>query len=164
MLRAASRRRSRRAWRDYDAVLNLDDSVYGPDSLVLAAEGAESLLAVSDFFSLNCPSIPDTRGFLDATRIARLPEHAAVVNVSRGDLVDDDALIAAFSAGRLTGAGLDVLDNEPAIDPRYQALDKVFLLPHVGSATHETRNAMGFLVLDGFNAFFAGSEVPGRVA
>ena len=124
----------------------------------------DSLLAVSEFLSLTCPSNAETRGFLDARRIARLPEGAVVVNVSRGDLVVDDALIAALQYGRLAGAGLDVFDGEPDIDPRYRALDNVFLLPHIGSATEQTRTAMGSLVLDGFDAFFAGDEVANRVA
>jgi lactate dehydrogenase-like 2-hydroxyacid dehydrogenase len=125
---------------------------------------ADSLLAVSEFLSLNCPATEATRGVLDAARIARLPQGAVVVNISRGDLVVDDALIAALESGRLAGAGLDVFAGEPDVDPRYRRLDNVFLLPHLGSATVETRTAMGNLVLDSFDAFFAGAEVPHRVA
>jgi glyoxylate reductase len=87
-----------------------------------------------------------------------------VVNASRGDLIVDDALIAALRDGRVSGAGLDVFSGEPALDARYRDMDTVFLTPHYGSATHETRAAMGFMVLDSFDAFFAGEPVPHRVA
>lgn len=123
----------------------------------------EDLLRTSDFFSLNCPSTDATRGFLDAARIALLPVGAVVVNISRGDLVVDDALIAALKNGGVSGAGLDVFANEPALDARYRELDSVFLSPHYGSATQETRNAMGFMVLDSLDAFFSGKPVPHRV-
>ncbi len=118
------------------------------------------LLAVSDFLSINCPSSPETVRFLDAERIAMLPEGAIVVNTARGNIVDDEALIAALRSGRLAAAGLDVFDNEPNLHPGYLDLDNVFLLPHLGSATHETRLAMGTTCLDNLSAFFAGRPCP----
>lgn len=124
----------------------------------------ESLLAVSDILSLHCPATPETQGFLNAERIERLPTDAVVINTSRGDVVDDDALIAALRSGRLFAAGLDVFVGEPNIHPDYRKLDNAYLLPHLGSATVETRNAMGFKVLDNLDAFFAGQEPPDRVA
>ena len=120
----------------------------------------ESLLAVSEFLSLNAPLTPRTRRFLDARRIALLPDGAVVVNTARGDLVDDDALVDALRSGKVAAAGLDVYTGEPDIDPRYRELDNTFLMPHVGSASRETRDAMGYCCLDNFDAFFAGRPCP----
>lgn len=121
---------------------------------------AGDLLAVSDFLSIHCPSSPETRKFLNAERIAMLPEGAVVVNTARGDVVDDEALITALRSGRVAAAGLDVFDGEPNLNPGYLDLDNVFLLPHLGSATHETRLAMGATCLDNLAAFFAGRPCP----
>ena len=101
-----------------------------------------------------------TRGFLDAERIALLPDGAVVVNTARGDLVDDDALIGALRSGKVAAAGLDVFAGEPNLDPRYRELDNTFLLPHIGSASHETRDAMWYCCLDNLDAFFAGRPCP----
>ena len=120
----------------------------------------ESLLAVSEFLSINAPSAPETRKFLNAERIALLPDGAVVVNTARGDLVDDDALIDALRSGKVAAAGLDVFAGEPNLDPRYRELDNTFLLPHIGSASHETRDAMGYCCLDNLDAFFAGRPCP----
>ena len=120
----------------------------------------ESLLAASDFLSINAPSTPQTRKFLDAERIALLPAGAVVVNTARGELVDDDALVDALRSGRVAAAGLDVFAGEPNLDPRYRELDNTFLLPHIGSASHETRDAMGYCCLDNLDAFFAGRPCP----
>ena len=87
-----------------------------------------------------------------------------MVNTARGPIVDDRALIAALRSGKLYAAGLDVYTNEPDIDPAYRALDNVFLLPHIGSATRETRDAMGFRALDNLDAIVAGREPGDRVA
>ena len=106
-------------------------------------------LGVCDFLSINVPGGPATLHWLNAERISLLKPGAIVVNTGRGTTVDDDALIAALQSGRVAAAGLDVFNNEPAIHPGYLALENVVLLPHIGSATVETRNAMGFLALDG---------------
>jgi len=127
-------------------------------------ETPDALLAVSDVLSLHFPATPETRKFLNAERIARLPEGAIVVNTARGDVVDDEALIDALRRGRLFAAGLDVFAGEPDIHPGYYDLDNAYLLPHLGSATVETRNAMGFMVLDNLDAVFAGTAPPNRVA
>ena len=82
------------------------------------------------------------------------------MNTARGSLIDDDALIAALRSGHLFAAGLDVFDGEPDIHPGYRELANVFLLPHLGSATIEARNAMGFRCLDNLDAFFAGRPCP----
>ncbi len=122
------------------------------------------LLAASQFLSIHCPATDDSRGLLNAERIARLPDGAVVVNTARGAVVDDGALIAALRSGKLAGAGLDVFNNEPAIDARYKKLWNAFLLPHVGSATAETRIAMGDRALDNLDAIVAGREPRDRVA
>ena len=124
----------------------------------------EALLEQSEFLSINCPATPATHRFLDADRIARLPDGAVVVNTARGTIIDDEALIAALRSGKVAAAGLDVFEGEPAIHPGYRDLDNVFLMPHTGSGTIEARNAMGFRCLDNLDAYFAGREPPDRVA
>jgi glyoxylate reductase len=126
---------------------------------------ARDLLAVSDFLVLSAPSTPETRGFLGAETIAALPDGAVVVNIGRGDLVDDDALLAALASGRLFAAGLDVYNGEPRnVAPGYFDLPNAFLLPHIGSAAEKSRTAMGMIVLDGLDALLAGRPVPNRAA
>ncbi len=125
---------------------------------------AEDMLAACDFLSINCPATPRTHHFINEARIARLPERAVVVNTARGSIVEDEALIAALRSGRLAAAGLDVFEGEPNIHPGYRTLPNVFILPHMGSATLETRDAMGFKCLDNLDALFAGREPPDRVA
>jgi glyoxylate reductase len=124
---------------------------------------ADEMLPYCDFLSINAPGGAETYHWLNTERISRLPDKAIVVNTSRGGLVDDVALIAALKAGKLFAAGLDVFENEPNIHPGYRDLPNVFLLPHLGSATVETRNAMGFKALDNLDAFFAGRELPDRL-
>jgi len=127
-------------------------------------ESLEEMLPLCEVLSLNCPATPETTGLLNAARITLLPDGAIVINTARGALVADDALIAALRSGKLQSAGLDVYNSEPAIDPRYRELDNTFLLPHVGSATRETRDAMGYRALDNLDAIFAGREPGDRVA
>ena len=124
----------------------------------------ESLMPHCDFLALHCVASPETTGLLNAERIALLPDGAIVVNASRGIVIDDDALINALKSGKLYAAGLDVYNNEPDINPEYRELDNVFLMPHIGSATKETRDAMGFRALDNLDAVFAGREPGDRVA
>lgn len=124
----------------------------------------EEMLPQVDFLSFHCPATPETRHLLNRERIELLPEGAFVINTARGSIVDDEALIAALRSGRLGGAGLDVFEGEPNIHPGYRDLPNTFLLPHLGSATVETRNAMGFRALDNLDAYFSGKEPPDRVA
>lgn len=119
----------------------------------------ESLLPHCHFLSLHAPGGDATHHLLNARTIELLPRGAVVVNTARGTLVDDEALITALRSGRLFAAGLDVFANEPAIHPGYRNLPNCFLLPHLGSATVETRNAMGFRALDNLDAFFATGKV-----
>jgi lactate dehydrogenase-like 2-hydroxyacid dehydrogenase len=124
----------------------------------------EELMPHCDFLTLHTVASPETIKLLNADRIALLPDGAIVVNASRGVVVDDDALIAALKSGKLTAAGLDVYNDEPNIHPEYRRLPNVFLMPHIGSATKETRDAMGFRALDNLDAIFAGREPRDRVA
>ncbi len=117
-----------------------------------------------DFLALHCIASPETTGLLNAELIDLLPDGAIVVNASRGIVVDDEALITALKSGKLFAAGLDVFNNEPDINPDYRELTNVFLMPHIGSATSETRDAMGFRALDNLDAVFSGSEPGDRVA
>jgi lactate dehydrogenase-like 2-hydroxyacid dehydrogenase len=121
------------------------------------------LLKRADFVALHCRGGPDTRHLLNAERLALMQPHAFLINTSRGDVVDEAALMAALKANRIAGAGLDVYEKEPAVPAELRALENVVLLPHLGSATLETRTAMGMRVLKNVEAFFAGTEVPDRV-
>jgi len=126
-------------------------------------DSVESLFGVSEFLSLNAPAVPDTVEILNAASIEWLPERAIVINTARGALVDESALHAALASGRLAAAGLDCFVDEPGGNAALAGLDNVFLLPHVGSATRATRDAMGSCALDNLDAFFAGRDVPNRV-
>ncbi|QJF51751.1 2-hydroxyacid dehydrogenase [Roseobacter ponti] len=131
-----------------------------------AAQGAtyhstvESLLGVADFLSLHCPATPETTGLMNAERFALLPDGAVMVNSARGALVDEAALTAALDSGKLAAAGLDCFQTEPGGNPALAKYDNIFMLPHIGSATTRTRDAMGFRALDNLDAFFAG-KTPG---
>jgi len=116
----------------------------------------ESLLGVADFLSLHCPATPETTNLMNADRLALLPQGAVIVNTARGALVDEDALIAAIETRQVAAAGLDCFKVEPGGNPAFAAYDNIFMLPHIGSATRQTRDAMGFRALDNLDAFFAG--------
>lgn len=124
----------------------------------------EVMLAVCDVLSLHFPATAETRHWLDSRRIERLPQGAILINTARGSVVDDAAVIDALRRGRLAAAGLDVFENEPRLNPGYRDLPNTFLLPHLGSATVETRCAMGFRALDNIDAVLAGRAAPDRVA
>ena len=124
----------------------------------------DDLLPNCDFLSLHCPFTPETAKLLNAERIARLPDGAVVVNSARGAVVDDAALIAALKSGKVAAAGLDVYDGEPNVNAGYLGIENAFLAPHLGSATVETRNAMGFRALDNLDAFFAGADPLDRLS
>ncbi len=116
----------------------------------------ESLLGAADFLSLHCPATPETVNLMNAERFALLPKGAVIVNTARGALVDEDALLDAMSSGHVAAAGLDCFQVEPGGNPAFAAHDNIFMLPHIGSATRQTRDAMGFRALDNLDAFFAG--------
>lgn len=121
-----------------------------------------TFLPVCDVLSLHAPGGAGTRHWLNADRIARLPRGAVVVNTARGSLIDDTAFIAALRSGHVAHAGLDVYDGEPKLHPAYPGLENVALLPHLGSATAETRDAMGNLALDGILSVLRG-DTPGNL-
>ena len=127
-------------------------------------ETAESLLGVSDFLSLHFPLTPETKGFLNRDRIELLPENAIVINTARGGVIDDEAMISALKLKRIAAAGLDVFDGEPNLHAGYRTLENCFLLPHLGSATIETRNAMGYCAFDNLKALFKGQKPPNIVS
>lgn len=116
----------------------------------------ESLLGVADFLSLHCPATPETTDLMNANRFAMLPKGAVMVNTARGALVDEAALLNALASGQISAAGLDCFQVEPGGNPAFAAQDNIFMLPHIGSATRQTRDAMGFRALDNLDTFFAG--------
>jgi lactate dehydrogenase-like 2-hydroxyacid dehydrogenase len=118
----------------------------------------ESLLPISDFLTLHCPATPETTGLMNADRFNLMPDGAIFVNSARGALVDEAALIAAIGSGKLSAAGLDCFVNEPGGNAAMAAFENIFMLPHIGSATRATRDAMGFRALDNLDAFFAGEQ------
>ena len=125
---------------------------------------ADEMLPLCDFISMHCPASPETKHWLNTDRIARLPDGAVVVNTARGPVVDETALIAALQSGKLAAAGLDVFEREPEVPAELIALNNAVLMPHIGSGTVETRNAMGFRCCDNIDAYFAGREPPHRIA
>ena len=128
------------------------DAVFHPDPL--------DLLKVSQFLSLHAPETGATRHFLNAKTISLLPQGAIVVNAARGGLINDEDLIEALKIGRLAAAGLDVYEGEPKLNPGYIGLKNTFLLPHIGSATIESRANMGMVALDNIDAVLNGSSAP----
>jgi lactate dehydrogenase-like 2-hydroxyacid dehydrogenase len=117
-----------------------------------------TMLPHCDFLSVHAPAGPETEKIIDARALSLLPDGAVFVNVSRGGLVDEDALFHSLISGKLFGAGLDVFRSEPDFNSRFSNLDNVLLSPHVGSASRETRNAMGFRALDNIAAVLSGTE------
>jgi lactate dehydrogenase-like 2-hydroxyacid dehydrogenase len=124
----------------------------------------DELLAEADFVSLHCPGSAENRHLIDEARLRRMRPGAHLINTARGDVVDNQALCKALKEGWIAGAGLDVYEGEPAVYPGFMELDNVALLPHLGSATEETRTAMGNRVLENIEMFFAGREPRDRVA
>jgi len=123
-------------------------------------EDPSDLLRASQFLSLHAPETPQTRHFLNSKALSLLPPGAIVVNTARGGLVVDEDLIAALKSGRVAAAGLDVFEGEPKLHQEYVSLKNTFLLPHIGSATIETRTAMGMLALDNVDAVLNGRPAP----
>ena len=117
------------------------------------------LCAQSDFISLHCAASADTFHILNEDRLQRMQSHAYVINTARGDVIDEAALLRALHTGRIGGAGLDVFQDEPDIHPDVLTAPNTVLLPHLGSATVETRTAMGLKVVENARAFFAGEKL-----
>jgi len=142
---------------------------YPPPAEVVTELGAErqrsveDVLREADFVSIHSPATPDTRHLINAARLALMRPTAFLINTARGDIVDEAALVTALERGQIAGAALDVYEQEPRVTPGLLKLDNVVLLPHLGSATQETRVAMGMRALDNLKAFFAGATPRDRV-
>lgn len=123
----------------------------------------DTLIAASDIISLHCPKSEETNGIISAARIASMQPDAYIINTARGDLIDEEALIDALENRRIGGAGLDVYAHEPAINPRLLALNNVVLMPHLGSATFEGREASGMRVVANIRIWSDGHRPPDQV-
>ncbi len=123
----------------------------------------EDVLREADFVSLHCPATPDTRHLINAERLKVMRPEAFLINTARGDVVDEAALVAALQAKRIAGAGLDVFEKEPQVSSELLEMENVVLLPHLGSATVETRVAMGLRAIENLTLFFSGQPVRDRV-
>jgi lactate dehydrogenase-like 2-hydroxyacid dehydrogenase len=143
---------------------------YPPPPAVVAELEAEprasvdDVLREADFVSLHSPATPETHHLIDARRLGLMKRGAFLINNARGDIVDEAALVAALKQGTIAGAGLDVFEREPTVSPELLTMNHVVLLPHIGSATHESRVAMGLRALDNLKTFFAGAPPRDRVA
>jgi len=123
-------------------------------------DSLESLFGQVDVISLNCPATPENHDMINAESISWMRDGAILVNTARGALVDEDALLNALNSGKLAAAGIDCFKTEPGGNPNFANASQLFMLPHIGSSTHETRKAMGDRALDNLDAFFAGQR-PG---
>ena len=123
----------------------------------------DEMLSRMDFVSINCPLTEETHHLLDRARLKKLQPHAVIINTARGEIIDEESLADLIEVGRIAGAGLDVFEQEPEINPKLLELDNVVLLPHMGSATIEARMAMGEKVLINIRAFVDGHRPPDRV-
>ena len=124
-------------------------------------DSIDALLTKADFVSLHCPGGAENRHLINADRIGKMKQSAFLINTARGEVVDEDALIKALKGNDIAGAGLDVFDGEPNFNPGFLDCENAVLLPHLGSATRETREAMGFRVLENLSQFLAG-KTSGR--
>jgi glyoxylate reductase len=126
-------------------------------------ENLDEMLAQMDLVSINCPQTPETYHLLNADRLDLLQSHAVIVNTARGGIMDEAALADRLASGAIAGAGLDVYENEPKIHPKLCELNNVILVPHLGSATHEGRVAMGDKVVTNIMAYRDGRALPDHV-
>ena len=139
------------------------DELFSPlasPNRALYADALDVLLAASDFVVVAVPAAPETHHLIGAAEFARMQAHAHFINIARGDIVDEPALIATLEAGRIAGAGLDVFEKEPFVPEALRRLENVTLLPHLGTAALEVRDAMGFMALDNLIAFRDGQMPP----
>jgi lactate dehydrogenase-like 2-hydroxyacid dehydrogenase len=120
----------------------------------------DELLATADVVSLHLPLTEESRHLIDAAALSRMKPTAVLVNTSRGPVVDESALVEALREGRIAGAALDVFEREPSVDPGLLDLENVVLVPHLGSATQETREAMGMLCVEALRAVLLEDRVP----
>jgi len=160
---------ARRAHHGFDMAVLYHDAVRLTSEQELehgarACANLEELLGAADFVSLHCPATPETRHLMNASRLGRMRKDAILINTARGDVVDEAALVEALRSGAIAGAGLDVYEAEPKVTDALKTMENVVLLPHLGSATRETRVAMGLRVIENVQAFFDGRTPRDRVA
>jgi len=126
-------------------------------------DNLDAMLARVDIITINCPHTPETHHLIGAKQFGLMQRQAYIINAARGEIVDENALCEALAAGKIAGAGLDVFENEPAVDPRLLELPGVVLIPHMGSATFEGRQAMGERVIANIRVWFDGHRPPDQV-
>ena len=129
----------------------------------LPCKTLDDLLKDSDFVSLHCPSTSETKGLMNIKTLEKMQKSSYLINTARGDVVVENDLVQALESGLIKGAGLDVFEGEPNVNPKLLNFKNVFLLPHLGSATEETREAMGMRVFQNIRDFFDGKEPTDRV-
>ena len=142
----------------------VDDATTAGPANAERVESVDALLARADVVSLHCPATPETRHLIDARRLAIMGSTSFLINTARGDIVDEYALTNALREGVIAGAGLDVYEWEPTVVAELRDMEKVVLLPHMGSGTIETRTAMGMRALANMDALVAGQPLPDLVA
>lgn len=154
------------------AGFNMDIKIYNrskvsSDALAMCngeqLNSIDEVMAESDFISLHCPGGEENKHLINTERLSAMKSTGYLINTARGEVVDDNALIDALKSRRIAGAGLDVFEGEPKIDQRYLTLENAVLLPHLGSATKETRDGMGYRVANNLAQFFAGQEPTDRI-
>ena len=123
----------------------------------------ESLLSVSDFFSINCPATKETKNIINKNTIKYFPNGAVVSNSARGDMINDDDMVEALKSGKIFSLGIDVYNGEPNIHPEYLTLPNVYVLPHLGSSTEKTRTAMANLAIKNIDEFFKQGKCSNKV-
>ena len=123
----------------------------------------KSLFSVSDILSINCPATKETENIINVETLKYFPAGAIITNSARGDMIDDEAMIDALNRRKIYALGLDVYKGEPNLNPGYLNMKNVFILPHLGSATKETRNAMANLAIDNLDEFFKTGNCKNKV-
>ena len=159
---------AQRAFHGFGMRIIFTDPYPPPDEVVAslqaeARDTVEDVLREADFVSLHCPGGKETYHLINAERLAVMKPGAFLINSARGDVIDQSALIAALETGAIAGAGMDVFEGEPAVPDQLLSMENVVLFPHLGSASRETRVAMGMRVVENLQAFFNGETPRDRV-
>lgn len=163
-----ARAMAQRAFHGFGMRIIFTDPYPPPDEVVAslqaeARDTVEDVLREADFVSLHCPGGKETYHLINAERLAVMKPGAFLINSARGDVIDQSALIAALETGAIAGAGMDVFEGEPAVPDQLLSMENVVLFPHLGSASRETRVAMGMRVVENLQAFFNGETPRDRV-
>ena len=163
-----ARAMAHRAYHGFGMKIIFTDPYPPPAELVSALQAEsrasiEEVLQEADFVSLHCPGGKETYHLINRERLSMMKPGAFLINSARGDVVDPSALVEALNNGTIAGAGLDVYEGEPAVPAELLTLDNVVLFPHLGSASRETRVAMGMRVVENLQAFFSGEAPRDRV-